>query len=94
MVVPNTTSSGVVFLARHDALNRILLNWIGVFCTKSKKRERTQSSQFDARVSTPETKCIGVRGWGLAFGHLAIITLTGLFILRRLGRAEQVSSHP
>jgi MFS family permease len=29
-----------------------------------------------------------VRGWGLAFGHLAIITLIGLFILRRLGRAE------
>jgi MFS family permease len=31
----------------------------------------------------------GVAGWGLAFGHLAIVTLTGLFILRRLGsRAE------
>lgn len=29
----------------------------------------------------------GTVGWGLAFGHLAIITLTGLFILRRLGRA-------
>jgi MFS family permease len=31
----------------------------------------------------------GVAGWGLAFGHLAVVTLTGLFILRRLGsRAE------
>ncbi len=27
----------------------------------------------------------GVPGWGLAFGHLAVITLTGLLILRRLG---------
>ena len=35
MVVPNTTSSGVVFLLRHDALNRILLNWTCIFCTKS-----------------------------------------------------------
>ena len=26
-------------------------------------------------------------GWGLGFGHLAVITLTGLFVLRRLGRA-------
>ncbi len=24
-------------------------------------------------------------GWGIAFGHLAVITLTGLVILRRLG---------
>lgn len=24
-------------------------------------------------------------GWGLGFGHLAVITLTGLFVLRRLG---------
>ena len=24
-------------------------------------------------------------GWGLAFGHLALITLTALFVLRRLG---------
>ena len=24
-------------------------------------------------------------GWGLAFGHLALITLTGLFVLCRLG---------
>ena len=23
-------------------------------------------------------------GWGIAFGHLAVITLTGLLILRRL----------
>ena len=29
-----------------------------------------------------------VMGWGLAFGHLAMITLMGLFILRRLGRIE------
>jgi MFS family permease len=28
----------------------------------------------------------GVAGWGLAFGHLAVVTLAGLFILRRLGR--------
>jgi MFS family permease len=25
------------------------------------------------------------QGWGVAFGHLALITLTGLFLLRRLG---------
>jgi MFS family permease len=25
------------------------------------------------------------QSWGLAFGHLALITLTGLFVLRRLG---------
>ena len=24
-------------------------------------------------------------GWGIAFGHLALVTLTGLAILRRLG---------
>jgi len=24
-------------------------------------------------------------GWGLGFGHIALITLTGLAILRRLG---------
>ena len=24
-------------------------------------------------------------GWGIAFGHLAVITLAGLLILRRLG---------
>jgi MFS family permease len=29
----------------------------------------------------------GVLGWGLAFGHLAVITLAGLLIVRRLGRA-------
>ena len=29
----------------------------------------------------------GVAGWGLAFGHLAVITLAGLYVLRRLGRA-------
>jgi hypothetical protein len=27
----------------------------------------------------------GAQGWDLAFGHLALITLTGLFVLRRLG---------
>ena len=27
-------------------------------------------------------------GWGLAFGHIAVITLIGLFILRRLGRTK------
>jgi MFS family permease len=29
----------------------------------------------------------GVWGWGLGFGHLAAVTLAGLFVLRRLGRA-------
>jgi MFS family permease len=29
----------------------------------------------------------GALGWGFAFGHLAAVTLTGLVILRRLGRA-------
>jgi len=28
----------------------------------------------------------GVLGWGIGFGHLAVVTLAGLFILRRLGR--------
>lgn len=28
----------------------------------------------------------GVLGWGLAFGHLAVVTLAGLTVLRRLGR--------
>ena len=28
-------------------------------------------------------------GWGLGFGHLAVVTLAGLFILRRLGRAKE-----
>jgi MFS family permease len=32
----------------------------------------------------------GVAGWGLAFGHLAVVTLTGLFILRRLGRRAEL----
>lgn len=27
-----------------------------------------------------------VLGWGLGFGHLAFVTLTGLYVLRRLGR--------
>jgi MFS family permease len=30
----------------------------------------------------------GVLGWGLAFGHLALITVAGLVILRWLGRAR------
>jgi MFS family permease len=29
-----------------------------------------------------------ITGWGLAFGHLAIVTLIGLFVLRKLGRIE------
>ena len=31
-------------------------------------------------------------GWGLAFGHLALITLTGLFLLRRLGAGSQLQT--
>ena len=31
----------------------------------------------------------GVLGWGHAFGHLAAVTLAGLVILRRLGRATR-----
>ena len=34
-------------------------------------------------------------GWGIAFGHLAVITLMGLLILRRLGRSpaqQQIST--
>lgn len=32
-------------------------------------------------------------GWGLAFGHLALVTLTGLAVLRRLGRpAAQIAA--
>jgi MFS family permease len=31
-------------------------------------------------------------GWGLAFGHLALITLTGLFVLRRLGARTAVQT--
>jgi MFS family permease len=27
-----------------------------------------------------------VSGWGLAFGHLALVTITGLLVLRKLGR--------
>ena len=30
------------------------------------------------------------QGWGLAFGHLALITLTGLFFLRRVGARSAV----
>jgi len=28
----------------------------------------------------------GALGWGLAFGHLAVVTLAGLWVVRRLGR--------
>ena len=31
----------------------------------------------------------GVLGWGLAFGHLAVVTLAGLVVLRRLGRVTR-----
>jgi MFS family permease len=31
-------------------------------------------------------------GWGIAFGHLAVITLTGLLILRRLGARDLQSA--
>ena len=30
----------------------------------------------------------GTLGWGLAFGHLAVVTLAGLAILRKLGQAD------
>jgi hypothetical protein len=30
-----------------------------------------------------------ITGWGLAFGHLALVTLTDLFVLRKLGRIEK-----
>lgn len=30
-----------------------------------------------------------VLGWGLGFGHLALVTLTGLAVLRRLGRSAR-----
>jgi hypothetical protein len=33
-----------------------------------------------------------VQGWGLAFGHLALITLTGLVILRGLAARTAVQS--
>jgi len=29
-----------------------------------------------------------IAGWGLAFGHLAVVTLTGLLVLRSLGRSR------
>jgi len=31
-----------------------------------------------------------VTGWGLAFGHIAAITLMGLLILRKLGRGDKM----
>jgi hypothetical protein len=33
-----------------------------------------------------------VDGWDLAFGHPALITLTGLFVLRRLGARSAVQT--
>ncbi len=33
----------------------------------------------------------GVLGWGIGFGHLAVVTLTGLVILRNLSRANPQS---
>jgi MFS family permease len=33
-----------------------------------------------------------VLGWALAFGHLAVVTLAGLVVLRRLGRTEDPSA--
>jgi len=33
-------------------------------------------------------------GWGLGFGHLAVITLAGLFVLRRLGSAPPRAAGP
>lgn len=30
-----------------------------------------------------------ITGWGLGFGHLAVVTLIGLFVLRKLGRIER-----
>ena len=32
------------------------------------------------------------QGWGLAFGHLALITLTGLFVLRRSAQEAPVQT--
>jgi MFS family permease len=34
----------------------------------------------------------GALGWGLGFGHLAVVTLTGLVVLRWLGRSTAVAS--
>ena len=31
-------------------------------------------------------------GWGVAFGHLALITLTGLFLSRRLGARHRLQT--
>jgi hypothetical protein len=33
-------------------------------------------------------------GWGLAFGHLAIVTVAGLVVLRRLGAERRVTAQP
>ena len=37
----------------------------------------------------PSPETISVTGWGLAYGHIAVITLMGLFILRKLDRIER-----
>ena len=34
----------------------------------------------------------GALGWGLAFGHLAVVTLIGLAVLQRLGRERGPSA--
>jgi MFS family permease len=36
----------------------------------------------------------GALGWGLGFGHLAVITLAGLVVLRRLGRVPAPATAP
>jgi hypothetical protein len=36
----------------------------------------------------------GIVGWGLGFGHLAVITLGGLAVLRRLGRSTRGRDAP
>jgi hypothetical protein len=36
----------------------------------------------------------GMIGWGLAFGHLAIVTLAGLVILRRPGAERRATARP
>jgi MFS family permease len=36
----------------------------------------------------------GILGWGLGFGHLAVVTLGGLAVLRRLGRSTRSRETP
>jgi hypothetical protein len=45
MVVPNTTSSGVVFLPRHDDRWCPVLNCTGIFCTKSAEEPHSDAKQ-------------------------------------------------